>query len=107
MSTVDPFTGLDVLKKATYESEPFNFDFTAELSGATITTVVSVLAFSQNRVAGSDELTIGAISNDNQEVQAKIAGGTNGEDYKVRCRITDSAGNNRELVGLLQIRDEV
>ena len=103
---LDPDTGLPVLVKQPSEDRLYDFDLSELLGSATISGVVMVGAQPQGRVAGSQDVTLGVPSHDGQaRVQVRIGGGTDGEAYKITCRVTDSAGNTLEAEGMLYVRE--
>jgi hypothetical protein len=113
----------NVISKTPGESIYYGWDFTKRLaeSGETISSVTSVTctaASGTGAVVG--DLTIGSAAvnsggtfpNDagatvatSKGVQARISGGIDGATYTVRCRVATSAGNTRDLLCTLQVRD--
>lgn len=102
---IDSRTGYPVLRKTEYMSRTFGFDFAALLDGNTITSVNSVTATKQDLITGSSALTVGSGSASGTKVTTRLSAGTDGEDYLMDCRITDSGGNNLQAFGILRVRD--
>lgn len=98
---------LQTLYKQTWEERLLQFDFSDGMDAAgTIASVDSVTGASLGHVAGSVAVTISTVTYAGQVVQAKFAGGTSGETYKITARIVDSDGQRLELDGYLRVQDE-
>lgn len=75
----------------------FSFDFAQRLGAETITAIQSVTITPRGRVAQVTALSIGTQAFAGSEARLRIDGGTDGETYLVRLRVTDSAGQSHEL----------
>lgn len=97
----------DKLDKEPYESRLYDFDFSAKLlNGAVISSVDSITATAMGNVAGAVALTVSNITFTTTRVQVRLAGGTDGEDYHIDCRVIDSPnGNKLEANGILRVRE--
>ncbi len=102
---IDPLTGLQALEKQEGEAKTFTWDFTADLQGATISSITSTAQTNLGRVTSSVPVALGTASFNTNQVQARIGSGTHGEDYKMTALVLDSNGNTLELDGLLQVRN--
>jgi hypothetical protein len=114
---------VNVISKTPGESVYYGWDFTRRLaeSGETISSVTSITCISASGTgAATGDLTIGSgtvnsaatFENDSgatvalsKGVQARISGGVDGGTYTIRCRVSTSASNTRDLICTLQVRD--
>jgi len=99
--------------KQPWEERIYDFDFRSPTvdadkhlvpEGRSIASVDSVEVLPNQN--GNDDLTVASpTTNGDARVQAKFSGGTDGEDYPVRVRITDDLGQKIEGDGVMQVRD--
>jgi len=87
-------------------SELFDFDFTDMVpAAATLSTPTATQISKANKVVGSSNLTIASANVSGKIVQARISGGTDGEDYLIRATAVDSVlGNTVVIEIVLQVR---
>jgi hypothetical protein len=103
--THDPDTGLRVLIKQPSESRIYKMNFSDLMGDSPLVSVSSLDSESQENVPGSANVDLGAASIVGPRVQFNIAGGIDGEDYKITVRVTDGDGNLIEGEGMLYVRD--
>lgn len=106
------FTMVTTNTKQPAESRLYNFDFTAKLAeaGASVTVASAAAASAlvstiSQGVANGAALTVGSPALSSPNVQVRLSGGTAGENYRVLCRVNDSAGNTLEIDGFLKVED--
>lgn len=98
---------MQTLTKQSYEERIYQFDFSGKMdTGATLSSVVSVVVTNQGYVTGSSDVTVAAQSVSGAYLQAMYSGGTSGELYKITAKAIDSTGQKLELDGLLRVQDE-
>jgi len=90
--------GLPYVVKQPWEEVTYDFDFAPLLR--TDETLVDVIS-----VTGEAGVTVSAVAMESPFVQARIAGGVDGTDYKVTARAVTSSGDRRECEGELRVRD--
>lgn len=96
-----------IVEKQPAESFLYQFEYENALtSGETITDADAVTQASCNKVAGSEDLTIGSPSMHSTYILVRISGGTDNENYKLTSRVTTSLQNILELDALMHVRDE-
>lgn len=83
----------------------FSFDFSQRLGAETITAIQSATITARGRVAQVTALSIGAQAFAGAVARLRIDGGTDGESYLVRLRVTDTAGQSHELDGEFDVLD--
>ena len=101
----DPITGLQTLEKQPSASKRYQWDFTADLQGDTISSIISVTQTNLGRIDSSVSVVVSGAVFSGSQVQAWIADGTHGEDYKMTAKVEPSLGGILELDGLLQVRE--
>ena len=101
---LDPDTGNPVVEKASYEDRIFRFNFGPKLGTNTISTANSVTATAQGKVTQVGALTVGTPAIDGYEVTVALSVGTDGEDYLLECKCTDSASNDLSEFMTLKVR---
>lgn len=96
----------DVFRKQPWEERTFVADFSDTLrSGRVIASIVSVNVDASSP-GGMTDLTVGTQSIDGDNTVAiRLAGGTDGESYPVRTRVTDDNGDRLESDDILQVRE--
>ena len=93
MTKIDTGSGLIFEVKRPYEAKSYTVYFDKILpSGVTLSTVTSVVAVASGNVAVVDALTVTDKAVSGTKVSMKLAGGTDGEDYEVTIKCTDSNG---------------
>lgn len=98
---------LQTLFKQSAEQRNFQFDFAGKMAdGATISSYDPLTFVNRGDVDGSGDITISSTTASGTLLQAKYAGGTNGETYRITARVTDSNGQVLEHDGLLKVQDE-
>lgn len=102
---IDADTGLPVLEKQPREVRPFWVDFTPALEESPITTIDAVDITNLGRVSNSEDVAVQSQDISGDSVRVVLAGGTDGEAYKVTVRITLADGTKVENDGVLQVRD--
>lgn len=87
-------------------SELFDFDFTDMVGAtATLSTPVVTQISKAGKVVGSANLTIASANISGKILQARISGGTDGEDYLLRGTVVDSLLTNTLVIEIvLQVR---
>lgn len=105
MGRLDTATGYEALEKTVYADRLFAFDFAPQLGGNSVAGILSVVAVNQDKISGSSDLTVGSPAISGSEVQAQLSDGTDGEDYVLEGRCTDSSGNKLSMFGTLQVRN--
>jgi len=104
--TIDATTGLEMQVKRPGEYYPFTFDFINLNSAETIASLSNITQLKRGSVAGSVDLVIDGLAHDsNQQAQAWINGGTNGEYYCITCTVQTSTGATRTCSGVLWIKE--
>lgn len=94
------------LEKRSWEDKNHDFDLSKIMpTGVALVSATIAQAAKQGNVTGSTNLTMGSTSVSGQRAQAKIGGGTHGEDYYLLCQATDANGGKHEGAGVLEIRD--
>ena len=84
----------------------YDFQYADMLGSNTLSGGESVSQVAKlGRIAGSTNLTITAVNRSGTIVQARIAAGTVGEDYRVAATCTDSLGNTLVIYVVFQIRE--
>lgn len=96
-----------VVSKQSGEKLIYAFEFADKIgdTGVTISTINTLTATKLGLVDGSAGVTISGQVIVGQNVQAFIEGGTSGEAYLLRCRITDSEDQQHEGDGTLRVLD--
>lgn len=85
----------------------FRFDYSGGIAaGASISSVDSIAAVNCGVVSGSSSVTVSGQTSSGRVAQAKVAGGTHGESYKLTAKVTDSTGQKHEVDGLLEVVDQ-
>lgn len=102
---LDPRTGLPLLQKTVYQNRVYAFEFGPFLGSNTISSINSVTATARGLVTEVAAMTVGATAIDGTLGTVRLSVGTDGEDYLVQMKITDSGGNNIDLYGIMQVRD--
>lgn len=105
MMYIDSATGLQVLEKQPVESRRFYFDLANLLEGTRVDTVVSVVATNMGQVDGSSDVTISEIAASPEGASFRIAGGTDGEHYKITVNFTTARGDTLQTEGMLYCTD--
>ena len=107
MSRIDSTTGLPLLVKQPDENRLYNIPFSQELrSSDTISSVTSVTAAAQGDVTQVTALTIAeAPAHDDDTVQPRISGGTDGERYKIEAIVATAGGDTLEVDVMLKVED--
>ena len=95
----NPFT------KTANESTIFDFDFKNFREVTTNGETLSGPVVSYTAIVGSGTLTIGTPAVSTSKVTVRISGGTTGDTYTIRCRVTTSAGNTLEGVCNMNVKD--
>lgn len=102
---VDPDTGLAVLTKQPLETKVFRIDFGNMLRGELLSSVSSVTATAQGKVAGAAAITPSSLSVSGRFVLFTMTGGTDGEHYKVTATVVSTSGQTLEADGMLYVSD--
>lgn len=86
-----------------FYDEEGNTDFR---DGEVVDHVVSVDITAKGVVAEENPLVKADVMHDGDKtVQVRLAGGTNGEKYNVKCLVVTSLGNTAECDGTLKIKE--
>lgn len=89
------------LIKQPNESRLYSMDFSANLaSGETISSITSVTPEPTGPTISSE-----AVSSDGKSANFRIAGGTDGESYKITVIVVTSSSNTLEDEGILLVKD--
>lgn len=84
----------------------YDFDLSDVLrEGDTITSIGAPQQTKAGLVAGSEDLALSGQTFSGQVAQLRIAGGTDGENYKVTVTVTTAGGDTVEADGWLHVRD--
>lgn len=92
-------TAPQVLVKQPAESIVYSMEFANLLASGETLSVISSVA------ADPSGPTISGQTINGSAVNFRVAGGTDGVDYRIEVTVTTSAGNTREADGILQVRD--
>lgn len=94
-----------VVLKQPGEKVQVAIDFTTKLGdeALTISSITSLAAPAYGVIAGSAAVSLSGQSISGQEVRVFVDGGTHGEDYTVRCVITDNIGQVHEGDGTVRV----
>lgn len=94
------------LEKRSWEDKNYDFDLSKIMpGGVNLASATISQALKQGLVPASGNLVIGTTSVSGQRAQAKIGGGTHGEDYYLLCQATDANGGKHEGAGVIEVRD--
>lgn len=91
---------IQTLEKQPSESRLYDFDFSSNMSVSETISSVDVLTSTPTG------LTVGSSVVSGQLVQVRLSAGTDGQVYKLTCRITTSLSNILELDGQLRVKAE-
>lgn len=97
---------MSVVLKQPSEQLVYAFEFADKLpAGEGIGTIDLFAATNTGTIAGSANVTVSGEAIDGTLAKALIIGGTHGEDYALRCLITDTTGQKHEADATLRVLD--
>ena len=92
--------------KQPWEEILVDFDMAPVMrAGRTIASIGSIVAEAVGKVAGASAVTFSNQVASGQIIQAKVIGGSHGEDYKISLRFIDNDGDKIEADLLFRVRD--
>jgi hypothetical protein len=95
---------MEIRQKQPAEKLAYTFDFAPVIASTdTVSSIVSIAFTNCGVVAGSTGLTLSNNVMSGRMAQTTIQGGTDGESYYGTCKVIDSAGQQHELDGLLEV----
>lgn len=94
MKKIDVTTGLVYEVMRPYENKSYTVHFDKILpDGVTLASVISVAIAASGNVAEITPLSSAAEAASGTKVSMKLSGGTDGEDYEITVKCTDSNGD--------------
>lgn len=107
MTDIDTETQLHVLTKQPGENRLYDIPFSQELrTSDTISSVTSITATAMGDVTEVTALSIaGSPAHDDDTVQPRISGGTDGERYKIEAIVATTGGDTLEVDVMLKVAD--
>ena len=100
---IDNATGLDAITKQPSESLVIDMPISNRMR--TSDTISSVTSVESTRLSGSGTLTITNKTYSGTTVQARYAGGTDGDIYKITSIVVTTGGDTVETDAVLYIKD--
>lgn len=84
----------------------YDFDFSDMVGTGSLQSGQNVVqAAKLGRISGSADITVSAVNRSENIVQARFAGGTANEDYRMRATCVDSTGNTLVIDVVVQVRE--
>ncbi len=105
---VDPDTDLVTLRKRPGEGRLLDVDVSDYIrTGDTVDSVTDIVATAVGKVVGAADVTITLKSHDGvTTLQAKFAGGTDLENYKIDSTFVTVGGDNLHAKSMLWVRED-